>query len=89
MTENKNFFLKKKKLFRVQCAFDNNHVFDKMLEVEESDEPVISEVETFCPLCGKMVSFNVKGKTVPDSPFLKDFEEQDKRLGRKKKKFSR
>jgi hypothetical protein len=83
MADKKDFKLVKKKRYRVQCAVNAKHVFDKVFEVDESGEPKETEVETFCPICGEMVTIMVKGEPILNENLLRRFKEQDKRLGRK------
>ena len=48
--------------YRVQCPFDEKHVFEKVFTIEEGSEGLESEVETFCARCDKMVTVTVEGK---------------------------
>jgi hypothetical protein len=61
----------KKVLYNVQCAFDEKHVFEKVLEVEVGTESVESEVDAFCPSCNKMVSIMVKGKVAMNTSVMR------------------
>ncbi len=78
----KKYRFKKKKIYAVQCPFDEKHVFDKMFELEEGvdGEPTGSEVDAFCPFCDKMVTVPVIGEAAKNEVLLRRFEEQEKRL---------
>lgn len=58
----------KQLILTVQCAFDSSHIFEKSFEVLENEEkPAVSEVEAFCPFCGKMNTLTIKSTPVPDA----------------------
>ncbi|MCP5046741.1 MAG: hypothetical protein GY940_06190 [bacterium] len=86
MPDKDPFKLKKKKRFMVTCSNNKEHVFDKILEIEESVEgkPVETEVETYCPFCSELVSFTVTGTPVEDETIMRGFREQDERREKKK-----
>ncbi len=50
--------------YDVQCAFNAEHIFEKVFEIEEGSEDVQSEVETYCPFCDKMVKVTIKGEPI-------------------------
>ena len=70
---------KKKKTIKVtymvQCAYDENHKFEKVFEIEEGTEQTFSNVQAYCPECDKMVEVTVQGKVIPDENILRMFEE--------------
>ena len=78
-------YTQKKIRFNVQCQTDPSHIFEKVFQLEENQERPEKEsgIETFCPFCSQMVEVTVKEKTPLDHKLLKQFEEQDKRLGLK------
>jgi len=63
----------KKVVYNVQCAHEEEHLFEKMFVIEEGSEQVESEVEAFCPFCDEMVTVTVRGKLVPDEELLRRF----------------
>lgn len=62
-------------LYNVQCAYNSDHIFEKLFTIEENTENVESEVEAFCPHCEKRVSVTVQGRVVPDAELLREMEE--------------
>jgi ribosomal protein L44E len=63
---------KKKVLYQVQCIHNENHLFEKVFEIEAgSEEKEETEVETYCPYCNKLVTVVVKGKVPLDKPFYR------------------
>jgi len=57
----------KKILYRVQCVYNEKHIFEKSFEIEEgSEDKEETEVQTYCPQCNKLVTVVVKGKIPPD-----------------------
>ena len=63
----------KKVLYDVQCAYDDAHVFQKNIEIEAGSEDTTSEIEAFCPYCGKHVSITIQGKAMPNQELLRRF----------------
>lgn len=59
--------------YKVRCAYDAAHIFDKAFEIEGESEGVPSEVETFCPHCEKRVTVTIDGKAAPNASVLKTF----------------
>ncbi|MCK4764318.1 MAG: hypothetical protein KAW12_19115 [Candidatus Aminicenantes bacterium] len=56
----------KKVLYKVQCVYDEKHVFEKVFEIEEvSESKEETEVQAYCPHCNELVTVVVQGK-VPD-----------------------
>ena len=65
----------KKVLYKVQCAYDEKHVFEKVFEIEAgSEENDESRVETYCPHCNQLVTVVVKGKVSPDTTVFRGIE---------------
>ncbi len=65
----------KKVSYNVQCVYDQTHVFEKVFEIEiGSEEKEETEVETYCPLCDKLVTVVVKGKVSPDTTVFRGIE---------------
>ena len=66
----------KKVLCRVQCVYNEKHIFEKVFEIEEGSETKEeSEVETYCPFCDKLVTVVVKGKVTPDTSIFRSIRE--------------
>jgi hypothetical protein len=65
----------KKLVFNVQCAYNPEHVFEKVFTVEDNTETVESEVQAFCPDCEKKVTVTIKGRVLPDAELLRTIEE--------------
>ncbi|MBF0554935.1 MAG: hypothetical protein HQK96_10340 [Nitrospirae bacterium] len=57
----------KRVVYKVQCAKNPEHIFDKTFEIEEGTDNVESKAEAWCPHCGTddMVEVTVKGRLVP------------------------
>jgi ribosomal protein L44E len=65
----------KKVLYRVQCVYNENHIFEKSFDIEEgSEDKEESEVQTYCPQCKKLVTVVVKGKVLPDTKIFRGIE---------------
>ncbi len=62
-----------KVVFKVQCAYDENHIFEKVLNIEESAEDEETEVQAYCPFCEKHVNVVVQGRVAPDAELLRKF----------------
>ena len=61
--------------YRVQCAFDEKHVFDKVFNIKEgSEEGPPSEVEAFCPFCEKPMTLKVQGEVGKDEVLMRTLE---------------
>lgn len=69
-------------IFTVECAFDATHRFEKKIDILDpgTGEPPESEVDAWCPYCGKMNTVTIKGKPVLDKVIEKKFREQEERL---------
>lgn len=65
-----------KQVYRVECAHDKSHVFEKVFVIEAGTEFQDTEVETYCPYCEKQVTVAVQGKIQPDATLLRKFEQQ-------------
>ncbi len=63
----------KKVVFKVQCAYDESHIFEKVLEIEEGTEDKETEVQAYCPFCEKHVDVTVQGRVVPDTELLRKY----------------
>jgi hypothetical protein len=63
----------KKVMYQVQCAYNPDHEFEKVFEIEEGSENKETKVEAFCPYCDKKVTVTVKGRVVPDEDILRKF----------------
>ncbi len=63
----------KKVVFKVQCAYDETHIFEKALEIKKGTEAKETEVQAYCPFCEKHVDVTVQGKVVPDTELLRKF----------------
>jgi uncharacterized protein with PIN domain len=64
---------KKKVLYQVQCVYNENHLFEKVFEIEDgSEEKEETEVENYCPYCNKLVTVVVKGKVPLDKTVFRD-----------------
>jgi hypothetical protein len=68
--------------FMVECAFDANHRFEKKIRILDpgTGEPPESQVDAYCPFCGKMNTVTIKGKPVLDKIIERKFREQEERL---------
>ncbi len=64
----------KRVLYNVECAYNPEHVFEKVFKIEEGSEAMESEVEAYCPYCEKHVTTTIKGKAAPDESLLKRFD---------------
>lgn len=51
-----------KVLYNVQCAFYEDHIFEKTVEVVDGSKNQESEVEVICPYCQKRVTLIIKGE---------------------------
>jgi aspartate carbamoyltransferase regulatory subunit len=56
----------KKVVYNVQCAYNPEHIFEKVFEIQEGSEKIDSELEAYCPYCDKFVSIEIQGKPPPD-----------------------
>jgi hypothetical protein len=83
------YLLKKKVLFNVQCRNKAKHIFEKVFELGPSQERPGKEnnLEAYCPYCNQMAAVTVKEKVPPNEELIKRFEEQDRKLGLKGKKW--
>ena len=63
----------KKVVYKVQCFYNPEHVFDKVYAIEEGSTETESQVEAFCPFCDNIVSIQVQGKVIPDEKLLRQF----------------
>ncbi|UCH94044.1 MAG: hypothetical protein JSV88_27775 [Candidatus Aminicenantes bacterium] len=81
--------LKNKVLFNVQCRNKAKHIFEKVLELEPGQKRPEKEnnLEAYCPYCNQMVEVTVKEKVPLNEELIKRFEEQDRKLGLKEKKW--
>ncbi len=64
----------KRVLYNVECAYNPDHVFEKVFTIEEESEGMESEVQAYCPYCEKHVTTTIKGKAVPDESLLRGFD---------------
>ncbi len=64
----------KKVVFNVQCAYDESHIFEKVLDIEEGTEGTKTEVQTYCPFCDGHVSVDVQGRVAPDAELSRKFD---------------
>ncbi len=78
----------KQMIFMVQCPFDETHLFERKVDIEEGsdDRPAESEVEAYCPFCDKMLTVKVTGKPDRNTIFYRKFKEQEERLKKKEEK---
>jgi hypothetical protein len=60
-------------LYKVQCFYNSDHIFEKAYIIEEGSEASESEVQPFCPFCEKHVKVTIQGKVVPDKDILREF----------------
>ena len=83
------YLLKNKVLFYVQCRNNEKHIFEKVFELESSQERPGKEnnLEAYCPYCNQMVEVTVKEKVPLNEELSRRFEEQDRKLGLKGKKW--
>jgi hypothetical protein len=63
----------KKVVYKVQCAFNPEHFFEKAFTVEEGTENAKTRAEAYCPYCDKMVSVTIHGKLVLDKELIRKF----------------
>ena len=63
----------KKVVYNVECAYNEEHVFEKVFTIEEGSEKIETEIEAYCPFCDKMVTVTVQGKVIPDESILRKF----------------
>ena len=63
----------KRVAYQVQCAYDSEHLFEKVLEVEVGSENRETDIETYCPFCNKQVEFTIKGEPPRDQVILRKF----------------
>jgi hypothetical protein len=63
----------KKVVYQVQCAFNSQHLFEKVFEIEEGTENRQSKIEAYCPFCDKFVTVTVQGEA-PDTDTLRKFD---------------
>jgi hypothetical protein len=64
----------KKVVHTVVCAYDHNHIFEKVVEVDIHAVDVrTTNVDTYCPFCHKKVKFRVDGQVIPEKDLLKQF----------------
>jgi len=62
----------KKVHYNVQCAYNPDHVFETVFEIEGGSEGLVeTELETFCPFCGKIMAVTIKGIVMPDSAIIR------------------
>ncbi len=64
----------KKVLYNVECAYNPEHVFEKVFKIEEASEAMETEVQAYCPYCEKHVTTTIKGKVVTDASLLRGFD---------------
>jgi hypothetical protein len=60
-------------LYKVQCFYNPDHIFEKAYNIEEGSEGIESEIQPFCPFCEKHVKVTIQGKVVPDKDILMKF----------------
>ncbi len=70
MTKEKNII---SKTFTGVCCNDPSHEFPVVVDVVEGTDEVVSKLEVFCPDCGEMTQFEIKGELAPDANVLKFF----------------
>ena len=64
----------KKVLYRVECANNPKHIFDKVFKIEEGTEDQESEMQAYCAQCDDFVTVTIKGKAIPDESILRKFD---------------
>lgn len=75
------FKMTKRLLYSVRCTKDNDHVFEKIFEIEEGSEGVEETVaQTYCPECRTAVSVTVEGRLKLDADLVRQLREQQSRL---------
>jgi hypothetical protein len=64
----------KRVLYKVTCAFNPSHIFEKEFEIKEGAETVPTKVEAYCPFCDKKVTVTVNGIVEPDEDIHRSFD---------------
>jgi hypothetical protein len=70
----------KRVVYEVQCAFNPEHIFEKVIEVEEGGKPTQTEIDAYCPFCENYTRVTIQGEIGPDDILLEaepDFPEDN------------
>ena len=58
---------KKKIKFKVQCANNPEHIFEKVIEIVAGTENTETELQAYCPFCDEFVDITIQGEPSPDT----------------------
>jgi len=61
----------KKVIYKVKCANNPKHIFDKVYKIEKGNENQENEMQAYCPFCDDFVTVTIRGKAVPDESILR------------------
>jgi len=60
--------MKKKRIkYKVQCANNPEHIFEKVVDIIKGTENTESEIQAYCPFCDEFVDITIQGQPSPDS----------------------
>ena len=61
-------------LYNVECAFNKEHIFEKVIEIKQGSENSKTELQAYCPFCDELVNYKIQGEAVPNAAILKKFD---------------
>jgi hypothetical protein len=64
---------KRKIVHRIQCAHNEEHIFDKAFEIKDGPVTKETEIQTYCPFCDKSVTVRIKGEVLADKEVLRTY----------------
>ena len=62
-----------KVVHKIQCAHNEEHIFEKTFEIEDGPVKEETEIQTYCPFCNESVTVTVKGEVVADKTMLRKY----------------
>lgn len=63
----------RKIVHKIQCAHNEDHIFEKAFNIEDGKVTEETEIQTYCPFCNKSVTVMVKGAVIPDEKLLRKY----------------
>ena len=58
---------KKRIKYKVLCANNPEHIFEKVVDIIEGTENTESEIQAYCPYCDDFVDITIQGELPPDT----------------------
>ncbi|MDY6933814.1 MAG: hypothetical protein SVZ03_06280 [Spirochaetota bacterium] len=61
-------------MYNVECAFNKEHIFEKVIEIEEGSEDSELEMQAYCPFCDELMNIKIQEKAVSNAAILRKFD---------------